>query len=254
MQVHAIKAFDDNYIWLILADDKRHCVVVDPGQAEPVQAYLDEQQLELSAILITHHHYDHTGGIGPLQQRYQCPVFGPHNDIATITERLNDGDTVTVPGLALQFQVIACPGHTLDHIAFYSKPWLFCGDTLFSAGCGRMFEGHPDQFNNSLQRLMTLPPDTLVYCAHEYTAANLRFAKAVEPSNHSIDEHQAWVQRKRQQNTPTLPTTIALEASINPFVRCHLESVKVSAERRAQTSLGSADEVFACLRNWKDNF
>ncbi|RUO28828.1 hydroxyacylglutathione hydrolase [Aliidiomarina sedimenti] len=254
MQLHAIRAFDDNYIWLIDASDDKHCAVVDPGQAAPVLEYLDKHQLTLSAILITHHHHDHTGGIDELVARFDCPVFGPHNSIAGITHRLEDGDTIKVPDLPLELAVLACPGHTLDHIAFYAEPWLFCGDTLFSAGCGRMFEGEPNQFFSSLQRFRQLPEDTLVYCAHEYTAANLAFAKAVEPDNRMLDKHSQWVQKKRQQDMPTLPSTLALEAEINPFLRCHLQSVKDAAQIHAQTSLSDPVEVFACLRNWKDNF
>lgn len=251
MHIEAVSAFDDNYIWVIRNDTA--CIVIDPGDAAPVLRYLDQQQLTLSAILITHHHHDHTGGIEELYAAFACPVYGPVNpSINGITHPVTDNDTIHLSELKLDFQVIACPGHTLDHIAFYSEPWLFCGDTLFSAGCGRMFEGQPAQFLHSLQRLSALPADTEVYCAHEYTAANLKFARLVEPDNKMIDEHSDWVKRKRQQGEKTLPTTIALEAQINPFLRCHLQTIKEAAQKRAQTSLNGPAEVFACLRHWKN--
>lgn len=251
MYTEAVSAFDDNYIWVIRDDTV--CIVIDPGDATPVLDYIQRHQLSLSAILITHHHHDHTGGITELVAAFDCPVYGPDNpSIKGITHPVTDGGRVQLQAPELTFEVIACPGHTLDHIAFYCKPWLFCGDTLFSAGCGRMFEGQPAQFWQSLQRLTALPADTEVYCAHEYTAANLKFAKLVEPDNKMIDEHMDWVQKKRQRNEKTLPTTIALEAQINPFLRCHLQTIKDAAQHHAQTSLTEPAEVFACLRHWKN--
>lgn len=253
MHIHPVSAFDDNYIWII--HDSHHCVVIDPGQADGVIEFVTQHQLTIAAILLTHHHYDHTGGVTKLRQFTDCPVYGPDNSaIEGVTHRVQDGDTVDVPELSLDFSVLACPGHTLDHIAFYSAPWLFCGDTIFSAGCGRMFEGQPDQFWHSLEYLSQLPEATEVYCAHEYTAANLRFAAAVEPDNQAIKSHQAWVQKKRQSGQITLPSTLALEFNINPFLRCRKQSVKDAAQSRAQTSLSGPVEVFACLRHWKDSF
>lgn len=255
MYIQAIPAFEDNYIWLLKSPHGQDCVVVDPGQAQPVLDALAQTGLNLAAILITHHHYDHTGGISQLVEEFGCPVYGPDNpQISGITHPVADGDVVTLDVLDTSFRVIACPGHTLDHIAFYSAPHLFCGDTLFSSGCGRMLEGNPRQFWESLQRFTALPDDTEIYCAHEYTEANLKFAKQVEPGNQSIDTHLEWVQKKRQRGEQTLPTNLVLETRINPFLRCHMQSVKDAAQQRAQTSLVEESEIFACLRNWKDNF
>lgn len=253
LQIQAIPAFDDNYIWVIHNDT--HGVVVDPGQADGVLDYFQQHQLTIAAILVTHHHYDHTGGVSKLTRAQPCPVYGPMNpEIASVTTVCKEGDTVTIDALELEFQVIECPGHTLDHIAFYAQPWLFCGDTLFSAGCGRMFEGKPSQFVQSLNKLTALPNDTQVYCAHEYTQANLAFAAAVEPDNRAITEHQQRVSQLRELGNPSLPSVLSTELAINPFLRCHTQSVKDAAQQRAQTSLHSVDDVFACIRNWKDNF
>ena len=255
MQLHiqAISAFDDNYIWVI--HNRTHCIVVDPGQAEGVLHYIHQHQLTIAAIFVTHHHYDHTGGVAELSTAHQCPVYGPDNpDITTVTHICREGDAVSVEALDLSFDVIACPGHTLDHIAFYSRPWLFCGDTLFSAGCGRMFEGTATVFMQSLLKFAALPGDTQIYCAHEYTEANLRFAAAVEPDNREIHLHQQRVAKARQQGQPSLPSVLSTELSINPFLRCAKQSVKDAAQKRAQTSLHDSSEVFACIRHWKDSF
>ncbi|MCC5880343.1 MAG: hydroxyacylglutathione hydrolase [Idiomarina sp.] len=253
MHIHAVSAFDDNYIWII--HDSHHCVVIDPGQAEGVIEFVSQHQLSIAAILVTHHHHDHTGGVKALRQLTDCPVYGPDNPtISELTHRVGDADNVNIPSLGLDFSVLACPGHTLDHIAFYAAPWLFCGDTLFSAGCGRMFEGQPQQFWHSLEYLSALPDDTLVYCAHEYTEANLNFAAAVEPDNHAITTYLAEVKKKREDGQITLPSTLALEFNVNPFLRCRMQSVKDAAQQRAQTSLTDPADVFACIRHWKDSF
>lgn len=255
MQLHiqAISAFDDNYIWVI--HNHTHCVVVDPGQAEGVLRYIHQHQLTIAAILVTHHHYDHTGGVMELKATSDCPVYGPDNsEVASVTNTCRDGDVVHIDALDLTFDVIACPGHTLDHIAFYAQPWLFCGDTLFSAGCGRMFEGTAPQFMQSLLKLASLPGDTQIYCAHEYTEANLRFAAAVEPDNKAIEQHQQRVAQLRAQGKPSLPSVLTTELSINPFLRCAKQSVKDAAQTRAQTSLHDISDVFACIRHWKDTF
>ncbi|WP_198679620.1 hydroxyacylglutathione hydrolase [Aliidiomarina minuta] len=255
MHIHAIPAFNDNYIWILQPKDSTQCVIVDPGDAQPVMKFLAEHQLTPAALLITHHHHDHTGGIQALTDRYAMPVYGPaEEDISGVTDKLRGGDSLPLTVLNLTFNIIDCPGHTNGHIAFYSAPLLFCGDTLFSAGCGRMFEGTPEQFIKSLRRFKALPDETLVYCAHEYTAANLEFAKAVEPDNQAISSHQQWVAERRQANEITVPSTLRLERKINPFLRCHLFSVQQSAQRYAQTSLADEVEVFACIREWKDNF
>lgn len=255
MQLHiqAIPAFNDNYIWVIHNDT--HCVVVDPGQAEGVLSFVQQHQLTIAAILVTHHHNDHCGGVNQLKAATQCSVYGPANSaIDGITQACREGDEVRIDTLALVFKVIECPGHTLDHIAFYAQPWLFCGDTLFSAGCGRMFEGTPSQFMQSLAKFAELPADTQIYCAHEYTQANLAFAAVVEPDNQAIREHQQRVAALRKQGLPSLPSVLTTELAINPFLRCAKQSVKDSAQTRAQTSLNDINDVFACIRYWKDNF
>lgn len=259
MKIHAVPAFDDNYIWILQAKDSASCVIVDPGQAKPVLEFLQRENLQPAAVLITHHHHDHTGGISGITSSFDCPVYGPATEsIAGVTHPLQGGDTLTLSDVDLTFDVIDCPGHTAGHIAYYSEsneaPMLFCGDTLFSAGCGRMFEGNPRQFLASLQRLNQLPGDTQVYCAHEYTEANLRFSCCVEPGNQAAQQHLQRVKKLRADDQITLPSTLALEREINPFLRCHLHSVHQAAEKHCQTGLGDTIETFACIRKWKDSF
>ncbi|WP_198678752.1 hydroxyacylglutathione hydrolase [Pseudidiomarina insulisalsae] len=237
MKITPLPAFDDNYIWAIQPTEHAPAVIVDPGDEAPVLRWLDEQQTELASILITHHHWDHTDGLLPLLNQFDVPVYGPDNPkIEGISTPLREGERFTPAGLGEEFQVLETPGHTLDHISFYSKGMLFCGDTLFSAGCGRMFEGNAPQFFKSLRKLAELPAATRIYCTHEYTAANLRFAAAAEPENTAIREAQQEVKALREDQQPTLPSTLARELQINPFLRTK-----------------SADE-FARLRKWKDEF
>jgi len=259
-----VSAFQDNYIWLIQAESGAESVdgvaIVDPGEAQAVMRELDAHRLRPVAILCTHHHDDHVGGVSTLVQRYGIPVYGPRREpIATLTHRLDDGDRLDMSSLGLSFDVIATPGHTRGHIAFYcsnvgSAGMLFCGDTLFSAGCGRLFEGTPVQMHASLARLAMLPDDTRVYCAHEYTASNLRFALAVEPENRAAREHLQNVEQCRAQKLPTLPSTIGLERRINPFLRTSEQSIWAAVQNHTQRTLGSTVEVFAALRRWKDGF
>ena len=250
-----VDAFEDNYIWLILGDEQPAPVIVDPGDEEPVIEYLDQQQLQPAAILCTHHHWDHHGGITALRQRYDIPAYGPAaENIEGISQPLADGDCVRFPETGLTFQVIAVPGHTRGHIAYFGQGMLFCGDTLFSGGCGRLFEGTPEQMHTSLQRLAALPADTSVYCAHEYTLANLRFARAVEPENEDLRHYQQAVQSKRERGDATLPSTLALELRINPFLRTAVPAVQQAARQAAQHTLNGETEVFAALRRWKDQF
>jgi len=249
-----IRAFTDNYIWCI--HNSTHAVVVDPGDAEPVLAHLKQHGLTLAAILITHHHRDHTGGIAKLAAiAPQLPIIGPRgNHIRGITKSVSQGDTVSLPIFDMQLQVMEVPGHTLDHIAFFGHGVLFCGDTLFSAGCGRLFEGSPEQMLHSLNKLKRLPNDTLVYCTHEYTKANVAFALAIEPDNKALTQYEAWVEQQRHDNLPTLPSTLEKEKNINPFLRSHELSVKKAAETFSNSSLSDDAAVFAAVRRYKDEF
>ncbi len=237
MLITPISAFDDNYIWAIQPVAGAPAVIVDPGDHRPVLAWLEQQDIELASILITHHHWDHTDGVLPLLEHFKVPVYGPRNPVIKgLSTQLADGDSFIPEGLEQRFTVIETPGHTLDHISFYTPGLLFCGDTLFSAGCGRMFEGTAPQFFASLRKLAELPASTAVYCTHEYTAANLRFAAAAEPDNPSIQKAQQEVSNWRRDHKPSLPSSIARELSINPFLHA----------RNA--------EEFAQLRQWKDKF
>ena len=220
LTIRPIRAFRDNYIWCLSAHDSDEAVVVDPGDAGPVLQALADWQLRLTGILVTHHHPDHTGGIDELLRYHEVPVFGPAGPgIPQVTEALADGDRFRL--LGLDFRVLAVPGHTLDHLAFVvdasHPPLLFCGDTLFAAGCGRLFEGSPAQMQASLQQLAALPADTAVYCAHEYTLANLQFATAVEPDTTALRQRLADAEARRANDHPTLPSSIGLERQTNPF-------------------------------------
>jgi hydroxyacylglutathione hydrolase len=251
-----IPAFRDNYIWALRSGD--HAAVVDPGDAAPVLAWLDENRVELTAILATHHHADHVGGVDALRERYDVPVFGPaHESIPQRTHALGEGDRIAVPGLDLLLSVFDIPGHTAGHIAYYTmppEPLLFCGDTMFAAGCGRLFEGTPEQMWQSLSKLVTLDQNTLVYCGHEYTLANLRFARAVEPSNRDIEARVVNETTKRERGMPTLPSTIGAERATNPFVRADLPDVMERASRHAGRTIRDPVESFATLREWKNHF
>ncbi len=251
--VKPIPAFNDNYIWLLQRAGDPRCVVVDPGDATPVLLALAEQDLELSGILITHHHGDHTGGVRELLAHRQVPVFGPAGEaIPGMTHPLREGDTVTLEALDLQLGVFDVPGHTAGHIAFYGEGMLFCGDTLFAGGCGRLFEGTPEQMYQSLDKLASLPEDTRVYCAHEYTLANLRFAQRVEPDNARLQERLSEVETMRASDQCTLPSSIGLERQTNPFLRSGAHSVKQNAESWAGERFTSPVQVFAAVRAWKD--
>jgi hydroxyacylglutathione hydrolase len=259
MNLLALPAFADNYIWMF--HDGHNAVVVDPGDAAPVLAALDALALNLHSILVTHHHADHVGGVNKLRSRLSGLVYGPANEtIPTPFVPLQDGAVVDVMGL--QFEVMDVPGHTAGHIAYFQKsvsnkvskaPWLFCGDTLFSAGCGRLFEGTPAQMHHSLSRLGALPADTQVCCTHEYTLSNLKFAAAVEPLNIDISQHTARCQSLRQAGQPTLPSSIAQELKINPFLRCAEVAVQ-SAARLHGAAANDPVSVLGALREWKNNY
>lgn len=221
LHVMPIPAFEDNYIWLIQNSLHRQAAVVDPGDATPVLHYCQQHDITLCAILITHHHGDHTGGIANLVKHYNTPVYGPaHENIPHCNHKVNPGDQIVIDALGqLTFKVLGIPGHTSGHIAYYGNHWLFCGDTLFAGGCGRLFEGTAKQMYQSLNKLKALPPATQVFCAHEYTQANLAFALTVEKDNLELQQRIEKIAKLRQQQQPTLPSTIDIELKTNPFLR-----------------------------------
>ena len=255
--IDALPAFTDNYLWLLQDPASQRCAVVDPGDAAPVLAWLAAHPgWQLSDILITHHHPDHVAGVPQLKAECGARVWGPaRENIPGRDVALKDGEIIQV--LGLDWQIIDVPGHTLGHIAYYqaaAEPRLFCGDTLFAAGCGRLFEGTPAQMHDSLQRLAALPGNTLVYCTHEYTLSNLRFAQAVEPHNPAIAERLASVTAWRAAGRISLPSSLSLELATNPFLRVEQPAVRQQAEARAQASMADGLAVFTALRNWKNQF
>jgi hydroxyacylglutathione hydrolase len=259
MYLIPVPAFADNYLWLL--HDGKRALIVDPGDAEPVLHALNQHALQLESILVTHHHADHTGGVAALRETCGAKVYGPATErIPAPFTPLQGGDTAHV--LGLDFQVIDVPGHTAGHIAFYTpscgidgarKPLLFCGDTLFSGGCGRLFEGTPAQMLASLDKLAALPGSTVVCCTHEYTLGNLRFALAVEPENADLAAYQARCIRLREQGRPTLPTSIGQELLINPFLRTRQAAI-MAAARRFDAAAHDDNTVFAAIRQWKNQF
>jgi hydroxyacylglutathione hydrolase len=255
LSVLTIPAFNDNYLWLVY-DDKR-AIVIDPGDAVPILAALEEHKLTLVAILLTHHHADHIGGVPTLLQHFNVPVFGPrHEAIATVTNPLEEGDTVAIAELNLAFSVFDVPGHTRGHIAYVAREhgWLFCGDTLFAGGCGRLFEGTPAQMVNSLSKLAALPDSTEVYCAHEYTLSNLRFAHAVDPDNNILTNRIQTEQTKRSKGLPTVPSTIGLEKATNPFLRYSEPAIMNHLRTAGRLKQNDFVAAFAALREWKNTF
>ena len=258
IQIEALPAFTDNYLWLLQDPQRQHCAIVDPGDAQPVLQWLAANpDWQLTDILVTHHHADHIGGVASLKAATGARVWGPA--LENIPQRdvaLEDNQHIRI--LGLDWQVMHVPGHTLGHIAYYhadaQQPLLLCGDTLFAAGCGRLFEGTAEQMHHSLSRLAALPDQTLVYCTHEYTLSNLRFACAVEPQNQAISQRFAEVSQLREKNLTSLPTTIAREKATNPFLRSDNPAVQAVAAQRSGEKNLSAVAVFAAIRGWKDQF
>jgi hydroxyacylglutathione hydrolase len=251
LDVVAVNAFKDNYVWTLRT--RTHAAVVDPGEARPVLDYLAREKLALAAILATHHHPDHVGGIAELRLQFDVPVYGPRGEpIATLTHPVSEGDTVTIPALGVSFSVLDIPGHTRAHIAYYGAGALFCGDTLFACGCGRLFEGTAEQMYTSLAKLRALPDDTKVYCGHEYTLANISFAKSVEPGNAALNAREARDRKLREAGKPTLPSTMREEKATNPFLRCTEPAVVDSVNKYMGARVSDPVRVFAAIREWKN--
>ena len=253
INIEPIKAFSDNYIWLVTTNEGS--IVIDPGESQNLLKILKENNFNLKAILITHHHFDHTNGINEILSEKSIDVYGPNNNIDSINIRVTNKSKINL--LGIEFEIIEIPGHTLDHIAYYSEnndhPILFCGDTLFAGGCGRVFEGTFEQMHDSLSILKELPINTKIYCGHEYTESNLKFAKSVEPLNQKIISRYNEVIELRKQGIPSLPTTLELELETNPFLRVGLKEVQQEISKKFNTPKNDKD-IFTAIRQWKDNF
>ncbi len=256
LRVSCLPAFQDNYLWVL--HDHTHAVVIDPGDAQPVERFLDQHGLLLTAVWVTHHHADHTGGIEALSQRGTIPVYGPGREpLPMLTHDLHAGDEVTLAQPQVPFRVLHLPGHTLGHLGYLVPgpiPWLFCGDTLFGCGCGRLFEGTPAHMLESLHQLARLPPATLVYCAHEYTQANIRFALEVEPDNPALQQRARDCAALRSAGQATVPSAIALECATNPFLRCTQPTVVHTVQSRCPETQPDELSIFTALRAWKNRF
>ena len=255
IDVIPIPAFKDNYIWMIHDTSSNNATIVDPGDSTPVISILNETGIKPVAILITHHHYDHIGGVQGLLSKYEIPVYGPAGEnISVIDHPLREGEKVMIDNIETEFEIFDVPGHTAGHIAYFGDGKLFIGDTLFMAGCGRLFEGTAEQMYSSLSKILQLAEDTEIYCAHEYTLANLRFAETVEPDNQDIQERIRECKKQREAGIPTVPGTLLTEKHTNPFLRSSQPSVIRAAEKYTGTKLNNNVEIFAAIRNWKDNF
>ncbi len=253
LNVIRVNAFTDNYIWLVQGSGSSKVAIVDPGDARPVLDTLNREKLEPVAILITHHHGDHTGGIRQILSHHNIPVYGPANEhITSMDHPLVEGDLVSLDGIPATFSVLDVAGHTSGHIAYSGHNMLFCGDTLFSIGCGRLFEGTAQQMHASLEKIRALPDETMLYCAHEYTLDNICFAKVVEPDNPDLLHYESLCHETLDAGGATVPSRLQLEKRSNPFLRSHIQTVIDAAEQFAGRSLTSGSEVFATLRHWKD--
>lgn len=249
LEILPIPAFQDNYIWLLR--NGNHAAVVDPGDAAPVISALEHLSLKLDAILITHHHSDHTGGVADLLQRWPAKVYAPKREQYSFPHQaVEENSIVHLEALNLDLTVMEVPGHTLGHVAYYGANYLFCGDTLFGAGCGRLFEGTPEQMYNSLQRLAKLPENTAVYCTHEYTEHNLSFARTLDPDNSALSTRQAEAAATRLAGKPTLPSSIDLELETNPFLRCETQAIRLASGVKSANPV----EVFAAIREIRNHY
>lgn len=254
MRIECIPAFDDNYIWLAAGGPDRKVAIVDPGDADPVFHALERDGVEPGAILLTHHHFDHTGGVDELAGRYGIPVYGSTSGrVAAVDHPVSEGDRVELADCGLTLQVLETPGHTRDHLCYVGHDILFCGDTLFTGGCGKLFEGTPAQMFDSLEKIRALADGTAVYCAHEYTLKNLEFARVVEPDNPEVRQRQEAAQRARGAGQVTVPAELGLEKATNPFLRSHVPEVVRAAEEYSGRTLDDPAEVFAVVRAWKDD-
>ena len=253
--IPALTGTYDNYIWIV--HNGKQAIVVDPGDAAPALAYLQSHQLSLAAILVTHRHNDHIGGIPKLLEVYNTRVYGPRSElIPRVTHHIGEGDIIEIKELGLRFNILNVQGHVPEHIAYEGNGLLFCGDILFGCGCGKMFIGTPEEFHHSLQRLASLPDETKVYCAHEYTESNIRFALLFEPGNPLLQQRQRETLALLQQNKPTIPSSIALEKATNPFMRCNEPEIIANIVRQLNLSSAPVGEVavFAALRTLRDRY
>jgi hydroxyacylglutathione hydrolase len=255
LKIHPIEVLQDNYVWAIHSPDGKHVVVVDPGEAPPVLDYIQQQGLILEGILLTHRHLDHTGGVlGLLEHFKNIPVYGSLLDkVPGITHFVKEGDEIILPKIALTLKVLDIPGHTLGHVAYVADGILFSGDTLFSCGSGKIFEGTPSQMAESLGKLKQLPPDTLMYCGHEYTLSNIAFAQKVDPDNVALAQRKKEAAELREKDLPSLPVTMATELQTNPFLRCEEPTIVKAVQNYSKVALNDPVEVLAHLRQWKNS-
>jgi hydroxyacylglutathione hydrolase len=255
-QIKPIRALRDNYIWVIHGVDQSRIVILDPGEAEPVLRYLKENNLKLDGILLTHHHWDHTNGVDRLLAYFPgIPVYSSEKDkVPGVNHFVKEGDEITFSNLSSPIRVMEIPGHTLGHLGFVYEKALFSGDTLFSCGCGRIFEGTPEQMYQSLEKLKQLPSDTLMYCAHEYTRSNIRFAEAVDPANQILQQWKQEVEDLREKNIPSLPVSLKTELQTNPFLRCEDPIILASVKKNGYAGEGDPTSVMLHLREWKNQF
>lgn len=245
----------NNYIWLLKNKASNHIAIVDPGESGPVLQKIEAESLIPVAILITHHHWDHVNGIADITAKYDIPVYTPKTEsVSGSTQAIGEGDTIVLDDLDLTLNILDVPGHTSGAVAYYSDEVVFSGDTLFAAGCGRLFEGTPAQMHSSLSKFKALSDETLIYCGHEYTLSNLEFAAAVEPENQAIKERLLEAQALRKKGQPTVPSTLSIEKQTNPFLRCDVESVINAASQHSGTKLNEEQDVFAAVRKWKDKY